>query len=156
MLFVKTQNISRDRGRDDEFINVYNYIVMAVRIGGITLPEQKHISIALTAVYGIGRSRGETMLQELKIASNTKTRDLTSTEEQKIRDYIDVHFKIEGELKREAAMNIRRLKDIGTYRGMRHTRRLPARGQRSKTNSRTVRGNIRRTAGSGKRKTEKT
>lgn len=129
---------------------------MAVRIGGITLPEQKHISIALTEIYGIGRKRGVAMLEELNIAGNTKTRDLTSAEEQKIRDYIDSHFKIEGELKREAAMHIRRLKDIGTYRGARHTRRLPVRGQRSKTNSRTVRGNVRRTAGSGKRKLEKT
>ena len=128
---------------------------MPIRISGINLPDQKQISFALTAVYGIGRSSSEKILKQLNIAPTTKARDLTSSEEQKLRDYIEKNVKVEGELKREVAGNIKRLKDIKSYRGSRHTKSLPTRGQRTKTNSRTRRGNVRKTMASGKRKVEK-
>lgn len=115
------------------------------------MPDQKRIEIALMSIYGIGRSLSGRILRELEIDPDAKTRDLTSTEEHKLRDYIEKNLKVEGELKREIAMNIKHLKDISTYRGTRHAKRLPVRGQRTKTNSRTVRGNVRKTAGSGRK-----
>lgn len=124
---------------------------MAIRISGINLPDQKRIIIALTSVYGVGRPLSRRILSQLAIDENTKTRDLTATEEQKVREYIEKNVKVEGELKREVSMNVKHLKDIGTYRGTRHVKGLPTRGQRTKTNSRTVRGNVRRTAGSGRK-----
>lgn len=124
---------------------------MAIRISGINLPDNKQIVIALSSVYGIGRPLSARILKSLKIKSNTKTRDLTATEEHSLRDYIEKNIKVEGELKREVVMNIKHYKDINSYRGTRHAKNLPARGQRTKTNSRTVRGNVRRTAGSGRR-----
>lgn len=127
---------------------------MALRISGVTLPDQKRIAIALTYIYGIGRPMSERILEELGINLNVKTRDLTSGEEQKLREYIESKLKVEGELKREVAMNIKHHKDIQTYRGVRHMRGLPVRGQRTKTNSRTVRGNVRRTAGSGRKQSD--
>ena len=125
-----------------------------MRILGITLPENKRLEIALTAIYGIGRSRAKSILIETKVDGGLKTTDLTLEQENAIRKLIE-SFKIEGDLKREVAGNIKRLKDIKTYRGARHARHLPARGQRTKTNSRTVRGNVRKTMGSGRRKEEK-
>ena len=125
-----------------------------MRILGITLPENKRLDIALTAVYGIGRSRAKHILLQTKIDASIKPKDLTVEQENAIRKQVE-SFKIEGDLKREVAGNIKRLKDIKTYRGSRHSRHLPARGQRSKTNSRTVRGNTRKTMGSGRRKEEK-
>lgn len=124
---------------------------MPIRISGVNLPDQKRAVIGLTAIYGIGRRKSHAILAELKIDENAKIRDLTVTEEQKLREYIESKLKVEGELKREVVMNIKHLKDIGTYRGSRHAKNLPARGQRTKTNSRTVRGNVRRTAGSGRK-----
>lgn len=124
---------------------------MPIRISGINLPEKKRIAIALTAIFGIGRPLSNRILAELKINHDTKTRDLTSGEEQRLRDYIEKKVKVEGELKREVAQNIRHLKEVNTYRGARHAKHLPVRGQRTKTNSRTVRGNVRRTAGSGRK-----
>ncbi len=126
-----------------------------MRILGITLPENKRMDIALTAVYGIGRSRAMRVLNETKVSADLKPKDLSVEQENAIRKLIE-GFKIEGDLKREVASNIKRLKDIKTYRGSRHSRHLPARGQRTKTNSRTVRGNVRKTMGSGRRKEEKT
>jgi small subunit ribosomal protein S13 len=125
-----------------------------MRISGITLPN-KRVPYALTALYGIGFSRAESICQEAKVDAAKRADDLTADEENKLRAIIET-FKLEGDLKREVAQNVKRLKDIGAYRGMRHARRLPARGQRTKTNSRTVRGNVRRTMGSGRRKVEKT
>ncbi|MFA6295664.1 MAG: 30S ribosomal protein S13 [Candidatus Paceibacterota bacterium] len=125
-----------------------------MRILGITLPENKRMEFALTAVYGIGRSRAKHILLKAKIDGAIKPKDLTVEQENVIRKLIE-NFKIEGDLRREVAGNIKRLKDIKTYRGNRHARHLPARGQRTKTNSRTVRGNVRKTMGSGKRKEEK-
>lgn len=126
-----------------------------MRVLGITLPEKKHIRIALTEVYGIGRSRAETILRKANISSSKKTNELTEGDEAIIRKLIE-EYTLEGELRREIGGNIKRLKDIGSYRGSRHSKRLPTRGQRTKTNSRTVRGNVRRTMGSGRRKLEKT
>lgn len=124
---------------------------MPVRISGINLPDQKRIEIALMSIYGIGRSLSGRILKELGIDLNTRTRDLTSGEEHKLREYIEKHHKVEGELRREIVMNIKHLKDVGAYRGLRHAKRLPVRGQRTRTNSRTVRGNVRKTAGSGRK-----
>ncbi len=126
-----------------------------MRISGITLPENKRLEIALTAVYGVGRPRAKEIIEKLGLSMGMKTTELTPDQENAIRREIE-QFKTEGDLKRETQQNIKRLKDIKAYRGIRHTRHLPARGQRTKTNSRTVRGNVRRTMGSGRRKVEKT
>jgi len=125
-----------------------------MRILGITLPENKRLEFALTAIYGIGRSRADKVLATAKVSGAIKPKDLTVEQENAIRKLIEA-YKIEGDLKREVAGNIKRLKDIKTYRGNRHARHLPVKGQRTKTNSRTVRGNVRKTMGSGKRKEEK-
>ena len=125
-----------------------------MRISGITLPN-KRLAHALTALYGIGISRANMICKETKLDPAMKANDLTPDNENEIRRVVE-KFKLEGDLKREVAGNIKRLKDIGSYRGSRHSRRLPARGQRTKTNSRTVRGNVRKTMGSGRRKVEKT
>lgn len=125
-----------------------------MRILGITLPENKRVEFALTAIYGVGRSRAKHILLKAKVDGGIKPKDLTVDQENAIRKLVE-GFKIEGDLKREVAGNIKRLKDIKTYRGNRHARHLPTRGQRTKTNSRTVRGNVRKTMGSGKRKEEK-
>lgn len=125
-----------------------------MRISGITLPN-KHIQYALTALYGIGISRAQYICAQAGVDPVKKADDLTAEEENKLRAAIEV-YKLEGDLKREVAANIKRLKDIGAYRGLRHAKKLPVRGQRTKTNSRTVRGNVRKTMGSGRRKVEKT
>ncbi|MBI1833858.1 MAG: 30S ribosomal protein S13 [Candidatus Andersenbacteria bacterium] len=122
-----------------------------IRIAGINIPDNKRAVIGLTAVYGIGKSLSARILRELSISENVKVKDLTSAEEQKIREYIESKIKVEGELRREVTMNIKHHKDIGSWRGQRHSKHLPVRGQRTKTNSRTVRGNTRKTAGSGRR-----
>lgn len=126
-----------------------------MRISGISLPENKRLEIALTAVYGVGRPRAKKIIEKLKLNPGMKTTELTPEQENEIRREIE-QFKTEGDLKRETQQNIKRLKDIKSYRGSRHVKHLPARGQRTKTNSRTVRGNVRRTMGSGRRKAEKT
>jgi small subunit ribosomal protein S13 len=126
-----------------------------MRISGITLPENKRLEIALTAVYGVGRSRAKQIIEKLGLDMGMKTTELTADQENLIRREIET-WKTEGDLKREVQQNIKRLKDIKSYRGTRHIKHLPARGQRTKTNSRTVRGNVRRTMGSGRRKVEKT
>ncbi len=125
-----------------------------MRIAGITIPN-KRLPYALTALYGIGVSRGTAICAEAGVDATKRADDLTAEEENKLRAIIET-IKLEGDLKREVANNVKRLKDIGTYRGSRHARKLPVRGQRTKTNSRTVRGNVRKTMGSGRRKVEKT
>ncbi len=125
---------------------------MPLRIGGISLPDQKRVAVALTYIYGIGRPLSERILRELIIDQNTKVLELTLSEAKALRDHIEQKIKIEGELRREVVQNIKHLKDIGSYRGARHSKHLPARGQRTRTNSRTVRGNVRKTAGSGRRR----
>jgi small subunit ribosomal protein S13 len=126
-----------------------------MRIAGVTLPDDKQLVYALPLIYGIGPARAKSILSEAGIAENAKGKDLTADQEQKIRTLAEA-FTIEGELKREVGQNIKRLKDIRSLRGMRHERRLPVRNQRTKTNSRTVRGNTRKTMGSGRRTLEKT
>jgi small subunit ribosomal protein S13 len=125
-----------------------------MRILGITIPEGKRLEIGLTTLYGIGRPLAHKILEEAKIDFGKKPKDLSVDDENTIRAIIE-KFKIEGDLKREVAGNIKRLKDIKAYRGSRHARGLPSRGQRTKTNSRTRRGNVRKTMGSGKRSVEK-
>jgi small subunit ribosomal protein S13 len=125
-----------------------------MRIQGITIPDDKRLEVALTAVFGIGRSRAQKICREHKIDLGTKPKDLSADQEAKIRESVE-SFKLEGDLKREIGANVKRLKDIGSYRGSRHARKLPVRGQRTKTNSRTVRGNVRKTMGSGKKTVEK-
>ena len=126
-----------------------------MRILGITVPNEKRLEIGLTCVYGIGISSARKILNQVGIEHSRRAKDLTPDEENKIRTIIE-GMKIEGNLKREVSANIKRLKDIKSHRGIRHMKRLPVRGQRTKTNSRTVRGNVRRTMASGKRKESKT
>jgi small subunit ribosomal protein S13 len=125
-----------------------------MRISGITIPDEKQISYALTEVYGIGLSRSKSILDELSIEHTSKATDLSTEQENLVRDKVEA-FTIEGELKRSTSSNIKRLKDIDSYRGSRHAKRLPVRGQRTKTNARTLKG-AKKTMGSGRRKLEKT
>src|SRR3989338_3951933 len=126
-----------------------------MRILGITVPNEKRLEIGLTCLYGIGVSKARKILDQVGIDRGKKAKDLTPEDENKIRVVIE-GILIEGNLKREISANIKRLKDIKTYRGIRHMKRLPARGQRTKTNSRTIRGNVRKTMASGKRKESNT
>ena len=119
------------------------------------MPNEKRLEIGLTVLYGIGISRARKILDQVSIGHGKRAKDLTPDEENKIRTVIE-GILIEGNLKREISGNIKRLKDIKSYRGVRHMKRLPVRGQRTKTNSRTVRGNVRKTMASGKRKETKT
>jgi len=121
------------------------------RIAGVNIPEQKQIETALTYIYGIGRSLSRKILAETKINPQTKAAQLSAVEVNKLKELIEKNYKIEGELRREKMMNIKRLKDIGSWRGIRHIKGLPVRGQRTKTNTRTVRGNVRKTVGSGRK-----
>lgn len=121
------------------------------RISGVNLPSEKHIEIALTHIYGIGRSLSKKILKQVKVEPQTKTKDLSNDQLKKIQDIINSKHKVEGEARRIKMMSIKRLKDIGSWRGSRHKKGLPARGQTTRINSRTVRGNVRRTTGSGKK-----
>jgi len=125
-----------------------------MRILGITLPEEKRIEIGLTTLYGVGRSRAHTILREAGVPFELKSKDVTIDQENKIRSIIET-LTLEGDLKREIAGNVKRLKDIKAYRGVRHMRSLPVRGQRTKTNSRTRRGNVRKTMGTGRKIADK-
>ena len=121
------------------------------RIAGVNIPENKQILIALTHIYGIGRSLAWKILVEAKVDPQKKASQLTSEEVSRLKEIIEKNYKIEAELKREIMMNIKRLRDIGSWRGIRHIKGLPVRGQRTKTNTRTIRGNVRKTVGSGRR-----
>jgi len=125
-----------------------------VRIAGVEIPNEKRLLFALPKIYGIGRSLAKKICEDLKIDPMKKTKELTMEEIGKIEKYIDENFKIEGDLKREIQANIRRLIDIQCYRGLRHLRKLPVWGQRTRTNARTRKG-PRKTVGSGKRKVSK-
>ncbi len=124
------------------------------RIAGVDIPNEKRIEIGLTYIYGIGRSRSKEILTKTSISPDTRGRDLTEAEVAQLRDVIAQDYVVEGDLRREVAMNIKRLVDIGSYRGMRHRRNLPVRGQRTKTNARTRRG-VRRTVAGRKRSRDK-
>lgn len=126
-----------------------------MRIAGITIPENKRIEVGLSYLYGVGRQNAKSILEAAGVDGSKKPKDVSVDEENAIRREIE-KIKIEGDLKRQIAANIKRHKDIKSYRGVRHLRRLPVRGQRTKTNSRTVRGNVRKTMGSGRKKVEKT
>ncbi len=126
------------------------------RIAGVNLPNNKRLVIGLTYISGIGKTRAEHILDTLKLDHNIRVKDVSEIDVGKIRDFIEKNYKVEGDLKREVLMNIKRLKEIASYRGIRHDKNLPLRGQRTKTNSRTRRGNKRSTAGSGKTKLTKT
>src|ERR1700690_2333820 len=125
-----------------------------MRIFGVNIPDNKRIEISLTYLYGVGPAVSKKALAAAKVEVSKKAKDLTADEVLRVQNYLEKSFPVEGELRQLIKRNIGRLKDLGTYRGMRHMRRLPVRGQRTRTNSRTVRGNVRKTAGSGKRKVE--
>ncbi|HEY6874001.1 MAG TPA: 30S ribosomal protein S13 [Geobacteraceae bacterium] len=120
------------------------------RIAGIDLPKNKRVEIALTYIYGIGRSTAQKILGESGVDMNTRTDNLTESEVARIREYIDKNIKVEGDLRRDISMNIKRLMDLGCYRGLRHRKGLPVRGQRTKTNARTRKGPARTVAGKKK------
>lgn len=124
-----------------------------MRILGITLPDEKRIEMALTAVYGIGRPLAHTVLKEANVDFGIKSKDLSPEQEAKIREIVE-KLKLEGDLRREVSSNIKRLKDIQSYRGSRHAKRLPTRGQRTKTNARTLKG-AKKTMGSGRKSADK-
>jgi small subunit ribosomal protein S13 len=112
---------------------------MAARIAGVIIPMQKHINIGLTAIYGVGRNRARSICETVKIDPQKKVKDLTEAELESLRGEVG-KLRVEGDLRREVAMNIKRLVELGTYRGLRHKRGLPVRGQRTKTNARTRKG----------------
>lgn len=127
-----------------------------IRIAGVNLPDDKKIEVALTYVYGIGLSTSRKILAQLEIDPQVRAKELSSGDANKLREVVEKTHKVEGELKHEIKMNVKRLKEISCYRGSRHSKGLPVRGQRTKTNNRTVRGNKRRTMGSGRRTESKT
>nr|MBN1229950.1 30S ribosomal protein S13 [Anaerolineae bacterium] len=122
------------------------------RIEGVDLPRDKRVEIGLTYIFGIGRSRSNEILSVTGINRDTRVKDLTEAEVQRIRDFITSNYRIEGDLRREVQLNIKRLQEIGCYRGLRHRRGLPVRGQRTKTNARTRRGPKKTVAGRGRRR----
>jgi len=121
------------------------------RIAGVNIPDEKRIEISLTYIYGIGRSSSQQILAQANLSPDVRAGKLSPQELNSLRTLIEGTRKVEGELRREVQMNIKRLRDINSYRGMRHARGLPVRGQQTRTNGRTVRGNVRRTMGSGRK-----
>ncbi|OGL95190.1 30S ribosomal protein S13 [Candidatus Uhrbacteria bacterium RIFOXYB12_FULL_58_10] len=126
------------------------------RIAGVTLPNNKRIIIGLTYVYGVGDTIAKRVLKQVGISEDIRVKDLTDDQTSQIREALEKNHRLEGDLRRDVMSNIKRLKDTGSYRGVRHMKKLPVRGQRTKTNSRTVRGNVRKTMGSGRRVLTKT
>ncbi len=122
------------------------------RIEGVDLPRNKRVEIGLTYIYGIGRTRSQQILAATGVGKDTRVKDLTEAEVAALRDYIGSHFRVEGDLRREVQLNIKRLQEIGTYRGLRHRRTLPVRGQRTRTNARTRRGPKKTVPGRGRRR----
>jgi small subunit ribosomal protein S13 len=120
------------------------------RIAGVDIPNDKRVAISLTYIYGVGRPTANKILKRAEINPDTRVKDLTEQEISRIREVLEGNYVVEGDLRRELSMNIKRLMDIGTYRGLRHRRGLPVRGQRTRTNSRTRKG-PRRTVGSKKK-----
>ncbi|NJN82043.1 MAG: 30S ribosomal protein S13 [Caldilineaceae bacterium] len=117
------------------------------RISGVDIPRDKRVEIALTYIYGIGRTTSQQILEATQIDANVRVRDLDEAQLTRLREYIDRNYQVEGDLRREVSMNIKRLMEIGSYRGLRHRRNLPSRGQRTRTNARTQRGARRTVAG---------
>ena len=143
MYVVRIPNINNARAK-----------LFIMRIFGVNIPDNKRIEISLTYLYGVGPAVAKKALAAAKIEVSKKAKDLTADEVLRVQNFLETTYPVEGELRQLIKRNIGRLKDLGTYRGNRHVRRLPARGQRTRTNSRTVRGNVRKTAGSGKRKVD--
>jgi small subunit ribosomal protein S13 len=121
------------------------------RIIGVNIPDEKRIDIGLTYIYGIGPTLAKKILESSNIPVNKKVKDLTKEEINTIKEFIEKNYKVEGDLRRDIMVNIKRLKDINSWRGSRHTKKLPVRGQTTRINSRTARGNVRRTVGSGRK-----
>ncbi len=145
MSFVPPRSINNDKD---------NFYTTAMRLMGINIPDDKQVEVGLTYFYGIGRTISRRALAEVKIDPTRRTKDLSAEEVNRIKGWIEKNCQVEGELRQVVRANIQRLKEMQTYRGTRHARRLPVHGQRTRTNSRTVRGNVRKTAGSGKRKVD--
>jgi len=124
---------------------------MAVRISGVTIPNEKKVEISLTYIFGIGQTAAKNILEQTQIDPNKRVKELSEIEVNKLRNIIEKQYRVEGDLRRDVVGNIKRLKEINSYRGSRHTKNLPVRGQRTKTNNRTVRGNTKRTMSSGRR-----
>lgn len=122
------------------------------RIEGVDLPRNKRVEVGLTYLYGVGPTRARQVLAATRISPDTRIKDLTDSEVALLRDYISQNFKVEGDLRREVQLNIKRLIEIGSYRGLRHRRNLPVRGQRTRTNARTRKGPKRTVAGRGRRR----
>ena len=120
------------------------------RIAGVTLPSNKRVVIALTYIYGIGDTQAAKIIEKTGVDGDVRVKDMAEPEINKLREHIEKSMKVEGELRRDTLAQIKRLKEIGSYRGTRHAKNLPMRGQRTKTNSRTTRGNVRKTMGSGR------
>jgi len=125
------------------------------RIAGVDVPNDKRVEIGLTYIYGIGRTRSNEILSRAGVNPDTRCKDLTETEVARLREVIDADYTVEGDLRREIAMNIKRLMDIGSYRGLRHRRGLPVHGQRTRTNARTRRGSRRTVAGKKRSRAKK-
>jgi len=121
------------------------------RIIGVNIPDEKRIDIGLTYIYGIGPTLAKKILESSNIPVNKKVKDLTKEEINTIKEFIEKNYKVEGDLRRDIMVNIKRLKDINSWRGSRHTKKLPVRGQTTRINSRTARGNVRKTVGSGRK-----
>ncbi len=153
--YLQKKSQTQTAARLKVFFNTFVFIIKLInfmpRISGVNLPNKKRVAIGLTYIFGIGRPLAKTILDSAGINSDTKCRELTEEQTNQLRKIIENEHKTEGELKREILNNIKRLKEINSYRGIRHSKNLPVRGQRTKTNSRTVRGNVRKTAGSGKK-----
>lgn len=122
------------------------------RIAGVNIPENKQILYSLTYIYGVGLSLSKKILKGANVEFSKRAKDLSSTELERVKNIVEKEYKIEGDLKREIMMNIKRLKETGTWRGTRHQKGLPVRGQKTRSNSRTIRGNVKRTVGSGHKK----
>lgn len=122
------------------------------RIAGVNIPTEKRVEVALTYIHGIGLTRSQKILKQTNINPDVRVKDLTEAEVARIREYLEKNYKVEGDLRREVSLNISRLKEVGSYRGLRHKLGLPVHGQRTKTNSRTKRGGKRVTVGSGRKK----
>ncbi len=121
------------------------------RIASINLPAEKRVAIGLTYIHGIGQALADTILKQAQVNPDTRIKDLSEQEVSRLREIIEKNYRVEGELRREVLLNIKRLKEINSYRGSRHAKHLPSRGQSTKTNTRTVRGNVRKTMGSGRK-----
>jgi small subunit ribosomal protein S13 len=128
---------------------------MMARIAGVDLPRDKRVEISLTYIYGIGRTSSRQILQKAEVSPDTRVRDLAEAEVARLREVIDRNYRVEGDLRREVAMNIKRLQEIGCYRGIRHRKNLPVRGQRTRTNARQKRGSRRTVAGKRRSRAKK-